>query len=122
MTDAFRQDIRSMYALAARCDTLPALIPSLFATLRRNEDSLTTLTYSYRLSASDTGYECAFRLDRGRFSELAPDAAVDVTVIGREAKLLAIFQRRLSPAKALMLRQIQVKGSREALLKLAEFL
>ena len=47
---------------------------------------------------------------------------VDVTVLGTEANLLAVFQRKLNPAAGLLLGQIKVEGSKSALLKLAALL
>lgn len=122
MTDAFRRDIDAMYATAARADSLSALIPSLCDMLRRNRDSLGGVTYAYRLTTTDTGYSYAFSLTQGEFCDLSSSAPVDVIVSGREASLLAVFQRRLNPATALLLRKIKVDGSMGALMKLASFL
>ena len=119
---AFKQDIQAMYALAAQCDGLASLVPALCDVLRRNEASLTELTYSYRLAASDTGYRYAFALVQGRFAELEEGRAVDVTVTGLENNLLAVFQRKLNPAAALLLGKIKLNGDKAALLKLAAFL
>lgn len=122
MTDAFRRDIDAMYAQAAQADSLPALIPALGSMLRRNRDSLGGVSYAYRITASDTGYNYAFALAEGEYAELPPTAPVDVVVSGREANLLAVFQRKLNPATALLLRKIKVEGSMAALTKLAAFL
>ncbi|MCE5344605.1 MAG: SCP2 sterol-binding domain-containing protein [Eubacteriales bacterium] len=122
MADTFRQDIDAMYAQAARCDRLDALVPSLYAVLGRNGKALAGISYAYRLSATDTGYTCAFSLTDGRFAELTKGASVDVTVVGREANLLSVFQRRLNPVAALALRKIRVEGNLTALMKLAAFL
>lgn len=122
MTEAFRRDIQSMYTLAEQTDTLSQLIPALYGVLRRNEDSLRGITYTYRLTTVDTGYTCTFALQDGSFSELSPLSPVDVTVSGKETNLLAVFQRKQSATVALMLNKIKVRGSMPALMKLAEFL
>ena len=122
MTRAFKQDIESMYAFAAQCNSLSMLVPALCEMLRRNEDSLADVTYAYRLVASDTGYRFAFRLRNGQFSELTEADAVDVTVSGTEANLLAVFQRKLNPVTGMMLGKIRINGSKAALIKLTSFL
>jgi predicted lipid carrier protein YhbT len=122
MQDAFRRDIDAIYALAERSERLEELNPSLYAMLGRNEEALGGISYAYRLAATDTGYACAFALRDGRFAELGSGARVDVTVTGREANLLAVFQRRVSPVAAIALRRIRVEGSMAALMRLASFL
>ena len=122
MTANFKRDIQAMYALAAQCDSLNALVPALCDVLRRNEESLADVTYAYRLASTDTGYLYAFSLDHGRFAELAQTDPVDVTVAGLETNLLAVFQRKLNPAAALLLGKIKINGSKSALMKLATFL
>ncbi|MEA4929059.1 MAG: SCP2 sterol-binding domain-containing protein [Candidatus Limiplasma sp.] len=122
MGDPFKQDIQAMYALADASSSLNALIPTLYATLRRNEASLRGVTYAYRLHASDTGYETAFALTDGRFEERAAGDTVDVTVYGTETNLLHVFQRKLNPAAGLLLGKLKFEGSKGALLKLASFL
>ena len=119
---SFKQDIEQLYAFADRCDRLAVLVPALCDVLRRNEVSLAELTYSYRLIASDTGYRYAFALNCGHLSELGESDPVDVTVTGLERNLLAVFQRKLNPAAAMLLGKIKLSGDRSALLKLAAFL
>ena len=119
---SFKQDIEAMYALAEQCDSLTVLMPALCDVLRNNEVSLADLTYSYRLSATDTGYRYAFALDHGRLVEPDESDPVDVTVTGLERNLLAVFKRKLNPAAALLLGKIKLSGDRSALLKLAAFL
>jgi putative sterol carrier protein len=122
MTEAFGNDIRTLYAQAEKCATLPELVPALYAVLKRNGESLSAITHTYRLTASDTGYTCAFALQSGTFATLEPNAPVDVTVNGREATLLAIFQRKLNPTFALVTGKIKLTGSKAALMQLAAFL
>ena len=118
----FKQDINAMYRLADQVTSLDALVPSLCEVLRKHQEDLQGITYSYRLQATDTNYSAAFSLDNGAFSDLAPDAKTDVTITGLEKNLLSIFQRKLNPAMALMLGKVKLTGSKNALLKLAKFL
>jgi hypothetical protein len=122
MTEAFGNDIRALHVLAKNCSALSELVPSLYAMLHRNGESLAGISHTYRLTASDTGYACAFALRDGAFSELTPSAPVDVTVNGKETDLLAIFQRRLSPTVALITGKVKLTGSKAALMQLAAFL
>lgn len=122
MSATFKKDIEAMYVFAAKCEGLAVLVPELCAVLRRNGDSLAEVTYAYRVRATDTGYTYAFALWAGAFAELAATDPVDVTVLGTEANLLAVFQRKLNPAAGLLLGKIKVEGSKSALLKLASFL
>ena len=122
MTDAFKQDIQAMYAQADQATDLAALLPALFDVLKRNRESLAGTTYAYRLTATDTGYACAFALQDGAFASLGAADAVDVTVSGTEANLLAIFQRKLNPLKAILFQKIRVDGSMPALTRLASYL
>ena len=122
MTDGFQRDIQAMYTLAERSNNLADLVPALCEVLRRNGDSLAEITYAYRLTATDTGYSCAFALQRGVFVELDMARRVDVTVAGTDAHLLAVFQRKLNPMTAMLLGKIKVSGSKAALMKLATFL
>ena len=122
MTDAFHQDIQSLVVLATRSKTLTELMPTLYDVLRRNEDSLIDVTYSYRLHATDTGYISTFSLSQGVFAQLDTQNNVDVTVTGKEERLLALFQRKLNPMTATLLGKIKITGNMAALMKLAPFL
>ena len=70
----------------------------------------------------DTGFTCAFALSSGVFSPLAPDAPVDVSIVGGEADLLAVFRHELAPLKALLGGKVRVRGDRAALMRFAPFL
>lgn len=122
MNDAFRQDIQQLYLLADASATLADFIPSLTVVLSRNEESLNGFSYAYRIVATDTEYRYAFALTQGQFSELTPASPVDVTVSGKDIHLLSIFQRKVSPMKALLLGRVRVEGNQSALLQLAKFL
>ena len=90
-------DLRALYREAGDGQTLPVL-------------------------AADTGFACAFALRSGVFSPLAPDAPVDVSIVGGEADLLAVFRHELAPLKALLGGKVQVRGDRAALMRFAPFL
>ena len=93
--------------------------------LGRLEDlsvQLAGITGRYAVLAADTGFACAFALSSGVFSPLAPDAPVDVSIVGGEADLLAVFRHELAPLKALLGGKVRVRGDRAALLRFAPFL
>ncbi len=123
MSDAdFKQDVERMFAEAERCQNLAQLGDALCGMVARNEAAFKDITHSYRFAASDTGTARAFALEDGRYRALDDNAKTDVTVTGTEKNLLAVFQRKISPAGALLFRRIKVSGSMTALMKLAEFL
>lgn len=86
-------DLRALYREAGDGQTLPVLMDGVCAALARHPDALAGITGRYAVLAADTGFACAFALSSGVFSPLAPDAPVDVSIVGGEADLLA----RLSP-------------------------
>jgi putative sterol carrier protein len=122
MMDSFQRDIDAMNLYMRQCDNLNAAVAAMYEVLKRNGDSLTDTTASFRLEASDTGRIYAFALTQGQFGELSPNASSDVTVTGKEANLLLIFQRKLNPVTAVLLRKVRIDGDRDALTKLAAFL
>ena len=97
-------------------------ISGVCAALARHPDALAGITGRYAVLAADTGFACAFALSSGVFSPLAPDAPVDVSIVGGEADLLAVFRHELAPLKALLGGKVRVRGDRAALLRLAPFL
>lgn len=124
MASDLKSDIEAMYRFADTCDSLAELVPQLYGVLRRNKEALLGVTDSYRLTATDTGYQTAFALYNGEFHELSDTdtVPVDVTVSGAERNLLAVFQRKLNPMTGLLLHKLHVDGSKGALVKLASFL
>lgn len=117
-----RQEIQEVYRLADRQGSLPQLMGAIGAVLQAHPQALAHLTHSYRLVSADTGYTTAFALTAGVFQWLPENQAVDVEISGKEQSLLAVFQRKLPPLKALLLGKIKLKGEKAALLKLGEFL
>lgn len=119
---SIKQDIQAVYDLADQGMSLGELMDAIGGVLSRHEDALAGITYSYRLRASDTGYEKAFALNEGHFLVLGSTEKTDVTVIGKENDLQLVFQRKLSPMVALLRGKVKLNGSKAALIKLSEFL
>ena len=97
-------------------------IDGFFVSRYAGSDALAGITGRYAVLAADTGFACAFALSSGVFSPLAPDAPVDVSIVGGEADLLAVFRHELAPLKALLGGKVRVRGDRAALLRFAPFL
>jgi len=115
-------DLRALYREAGDGQTLPVLMDGVCAALARHPDALAGITGRYAVLAADTGFACAFALSSGVFSPLAPDAPVDVSIVGGEADLLAVFRHELTPLKALLGGKVRVRGDRAALMRFAPFL
>ena len=92
-------DLRALYREAGDGQTLPVLMDGVCAALARHPDALAGITGRYAVLAADTGFACSFALSSGVFSPLAPDAPVDVSIVGGEADLLAVFRHELAPLK-----------------------
>ena len=118
----FSQDLQSVYDLAERESSLPRLVDAIVEMLSRHPDTLRGITHSYRLHLTDTGFSQAFALQKGVLSPLSPNDAADVTVSGSTQNLLLLFQRKLNPAKALLLGKVAVQGNKAALFTLGKFL
>ena len=121
-TLALTHDIEAVYQMADNGMPLAELMQAICSVLTRHPDALSHITGRYRITAVDTAYTFAFALESGVLSFLDDCAATTVTVIGKEADLLMVFQRKLPPLNALLRRKITVKGSKAALLELAAFL
>lgn len=117
-----QRDLRALYREAGDGQTLPVLMDGVCAALARHPDALAGITGRYAVLAADTGFACAFALSSGVFSPLAPDAPVDVSIVGGEADLLAVFRHELAPLKALLGGKVRVRGDRAALMRFAPFL
>ena len=118
----FSEDIQAVYALADLGTSLPRLIEAILEVLKRHPEELKEITASYGIYAVDTGFAQAFALAGGKLSLLAPGDAAEVTISGTAENLLLIFQRKLTPVKALLLGKVKIKGNRGVLIKLAAFL
>lgn len=117
-----KQDIEAVYRMTEVGVSLSRLVEAIGGVLGRHGDELKDITATYRLQSSDTEYVGGFALDWGQYRLLGDQEEADVTVIGKEQDLLAVFQRKLSPMAALLRGKIKVKGNKGALLKLGEFL
>ena len=120
--NTLRSDVEQWTAQAGSKAGLKEWAEALCEILKRHEEELKELTYSYRLCATDTGYVRAFSLVNGHYIPKTELDEADVIVSGAERDLLAILQRKLSPMSALLRGKIQVKGSKTALIRFAEFL
>ena len=102
--------------------TLAQVLDGLTDLLIRHADTFRGVTDSYRLAASDSGVSRAFALENGQYRTLSDQDDADVTITGKEQHLLAIFNKQLKPATALLTGKLKVKGSLAALNTLAAFL
>ncbi len=118
----FQQELEAMLAKGSGDMPLGQVLDNLSALLIRHEETFRGVTYSYRLSASDSDVTRAFSLVDGHYSPLGDSDATDVTVTAKEQHLLAIFNKQLKPASALLTGKLKVKGSLAALNTLAAFL
>ena len=92
-----QRDLRALYREAGDGQTLPVLMDGVCAALARHPDALAGITGRYAVLAADTGFACAFALSSGVFSPLAPDAPVDVSIVGGEATCWPSFAMSLRP-------------------------
>ena len=120
--EQFQQDLEAMLTQGSGNRNLSQVLDGLIELLKRHEDTFAGVTYRYRLAASDTGVTRGFALEDGRYAPLDESAPVDVTILGKEEHLLAIFNKQLKPAKALFTGKLRVQGSLVALNTLAAFL
>ena len=120
--EQFQQDLEAMLAQGSGSMNLSQVLDGLIELLKRHEDTFAGVTYRYRLAASDTGVTRGFALENGRYVPLAENESVDVTVLGKEEHLMAIFNKQLKPAIALLTGKLKVQGSLVALNTLAAFL
>ena len=120
--EQFQQDLEAMLTQGSGNRNLSQVLDGLIELLKRHEDTFTGVTYRYRLAASDTGVTRGFALEDGRYAPLDESAPVDVTILGKEEHLMAIFNKQLKPAKALLTGKLKVQGSLVALNTLAAFL
>lgn len=117
-----QRDIRALYREADGGLGLPALMEGVCAALARHPEALAGISGRYAVLAADIGFTCAFSLNDGVFSPLSPGTAVDVSITGHEADLLAVFRCELAPLPALLRGKIRVRGDKGKLMRFAEFL
>ena len=120
--EQFQQELHAMLAAGSGDRSLQQVLNGLCDLLVRHQDTFSAVTGSYRLTASDSGVTRAFALNNGVYRPLTDAEAVDVTIIGKEEHLLAIFNKQLKPAAALLTGKLKVKGSLAALNTLAAYL
>ena len=120
--EQFQQELEMMLQQGSGDKNLAQVLDGLVELLIRHQDTFVGITYRYRLSATDSGTSRAFALVDGRYAPLDEAAPVDVTILGKEQHLLAIFNKQLKPAAALLTGKLKVKGSLAALNTLAAYL
>lgn len=117
-----QRDLQALYSRAQGNMALSALMDEICSMLARHADTLRGVNGRYRLTASDTGYTCAFALEDGVYRGLDGAAPVGAAILGREDDLLRVFRGELSPMSALFQGKVRVQGSKAALMRLAGFL
>lgn len=120
--EQFQQQLHAMLEAGSGSSTVAELLDTLTGLIRQHEDTFRSVTNSYRLAATDTGTTRAFALTGGVYRELADGEPADVTITGKEQHLLAVFNKKLNPAGALLTGKIKVKGDLGALTTLASYL
>ena len=120
--EQFQQELNALLEAGSGSSTLAELLEKLTGLIRQHEDTFRAVTASYRLTASDSGTTRAFALEGGAYRALTEGDATDVTITGKEQHLLAIFNKKLNPAMALLTGKIKVKGDLGALNTLASYL
>ncbi len=120
--EQFQQELENMLAAGSGSQSLAQVLDGLTALLQRHQDTFREVTNSYRLAASDSGVTRAFKLENGCYRPLGDAEPADVTITGKEQHLLAIFNKQLKPAAALLTGKLKVKGSLAALNTLAAYL
>ena len=109
--EQFQQELEAMLQKGSGDMSLAQVLNGLVELLIRHQDTFAGVTYRYRLSATDSATSRAFALEDGRYAPLDETAPVDVTILGKEQHLLAVFHKKLNPAGALLTGKIKVKGS-----------
>lgn len=102
--------------------TFRQVLDGLAGLIERYSAIFTDISASYRLTAADSGITRSFALKGGTYLPLGESEPVDVTITGKEQHLLAVFNKKLNPAGALLTGKIKVKGSLAALNALAAYL
>lgn len=118
--DHLRTSVREI--LADKNLTLSEAGEKLLAALSKNPDAIEDLTASYRIAATDTGAELAFRVTAGVTAPLSQDEEAEVTVTGTEQYLTRLLRGELAPLPALLTGKIRLKGDKAKLLRFGEFL
>lgn len=116
-----QRDIRALMERSDAVSSLSSLMEEVCGLLKGHADALRSIDSRYRLETSDTGYVCAFALEKGAYRPLAADEAADVTLLGKETDLLRIFRGELSPMAALLSGRVKIRGKKAALMQFAEF-
>ncbi len=120
--EQFQQELTAMLEKGSGTLSLSQVLDGLTQLISRHGDTFQSVHNSYRLIASDSGVTRAFALENGQYRPLGDDENADVTITGKEQHLLAIFNKQLKPAMALLTGKLKVQGSMGALTTLASYL
>ncbi|MBR4069271.1 MAG: SCP2 sterol-binding domain-containing protein [Clostridia bacterium] len=120
--EQFQQELKTMLEAGSGNSSITELLDKLTGLIRQHQDTFLAVTNSYRLTTTDSGITRAFALESGVYRELTDADTTDVTIIGKEQHLLAVFNKKLNPAMALLTGKIKVKGDLGALNTLASYL
>ncbi|MBP3542176.1 MAG: SCP2 sterol-binding domain-containing protein [Clostridia bacterium] len=117
-----KAQIKEVLLTAQDGASLKQLLDAVGDVLSRNESELKGITYAYRFCVSDTGLCKAFSLVDGQYFEKTELDEADCIVTATEKDMMDIFLRKQKPLTALLRGKLQLKGSKAALLRFAEFL
>lgn len=120
--EQFQQELNAMLEKGSGSLSLAQVLDGLTELIGRHGDTFQKVTNSYRLIATDSGVARAFALENGHYQPLAENEPADVTITGKEQHLLAIFNKQLKPAMALLTGKLKVQGNMGALTTLASYL
>lgn len=117
-----RQEIEKVLVQAAQGASLKQLLDAVGEAFRRNPAELKGTTYSYRFCVSDTGLVKAFSLVDGEYFEKTEMDEADCILTATEKDMMDVFLKKQKPLTSLLRGKLQLKGSKTALLRFAEFL
>lgn len=117
-----KSEIKNVLAKAANGASLKNLLDEVGNVLAANRQELKGITYSYRFCVSDTGLTKSFSLVDGEYFEKTEMDEADCIVTATEKDMMDIFLRKQKPLTALLRGKLQLRGSKAALLRFAEFL
>lgn len=117
-----QRDLQALYSRAQGNMALSALMDEICSMLARHADTLRGVNGRYRLTASDTGYTCAFALEDGVYRGLDGAAPRGRGHSGPRGRPAARIPGRAVAMSALFQGKVRVQGSKAALMRLAGFL
>lgn len=119
---AIKGQVKELLETVQQDADLKQVLDALGNILAAHPEELSDITYSYRFCANDTGLCKAFSLVEGRYYEKTEMDEADCIITAKEQDLMDIILRKQKPLTALLRGKLQLKGSKAALLRFAEFL